>query len=305
MEFELTSELIDEIVFSMEDQTGMYLLDSEKAVLVKKNEVNDDDPDRYYVLPVWDSISGFRLMERFVASLKNPPVREQLRSILRSGHGVFRNFKNVLKEHHEVEKLWFAYKEQEMKLVIRGWYNDLREVWGLEQLGDPPEENAELVHEDFTFQIAEEPDLELLGLCVKDLQEEVLNAKESEFGKVLSALIGEQNFSFSGKENFSGTEKVFTAENIEGEFAGFVYYVPYVGKENVFKMPLLYVQPQYRGLGVGRELLQMSLTYMQKHSCKYILSNAVVMPDFFRKVLEREGFRVTGSLLYLDFENRL
>ena len=72
----MTSELINEIVFSMEDQNEFYLLDSSVPVLLKKEEVPDFDSDRYYILPVWDSISGFKLMEQFVTVLKNTLVAD-------------------------------------------------------------------------------------------------------------------------------------------------------------------------------------------------------------------------------------
>ena len=124
MEFELTSELINEIVFSMEDQNEFYLLDSCGPVLLKKKEVPDPVSDRYYSLPVWDSISGFKLMEQFVTVLKNELVADKLRNILSAGKGVFRNFKNVLKEYPEIEKQWFSFKEQKMKQIILSWYND-------------------------------------------------------------------------------------------------------------------------------------------------------------------------------------
>jgi len=57
----------------------------------------------------------------------------------------------VLGLHPEAEKLWFLYKEKEMKNHIRRWYNGLREEWGLEKLGLEPEETDDLVLEDFNF----------------------------------------------------------------------------------------------------------------------------------------------------------
>ena len=160
MKFELTSELINEIVFSMEDQNEFYLLDSTVPVLLKKEEVQNFDSDRYYTLPVWDSISGFKLMEQFVTVLKNAFIADKLRSTLLAGKGVFRNFKNVLKSYPEVEKQWFSFKEQKMKQVILSWYNDLRDFWGLEQLELEPEDNVELVQDDFTFRLFRSSDID-------------------------------------------------------------------------------------------------------------------------------------------------
>jgi len=161
MEFELTSEITDEIIFAMEDQTGRYLYDTVESRCVTGRQgadnrkgaglpsaapgsangsigLDDDEDDRYYSIPPWDSVSGFRMMDRFVAQLRNPLVREELRDALSAGQGVFRNFKNILKGHPEVERLWYQYKEREMRSIVLDWYNSLRDYWGLERIGAEP-----------------------------------------------------------------------------------------------------------------------------------------------------------------------
>jgi len=126
MEFDLTPEITDEIIFAMEDQTGHFLYDSAECRCVSVREESDEDDDRYFAIPVWDSVSGFRMMDRFAAQLRNPVVREELRSALSAGHGVFRNFKNILRGHPEVERLWYQFKERELRRIVFDWYNSLR-----------------------------------------------------------------------------------------------------------------------------------------------------------------------------------
>jgi hypothetical protein len=102
-------------------------------------------------------------MERFVRSLRNPIVRESLREALSRGKGVFRNFKNVLRERQDIERLWYSFKEKEMKAVVKEWYNHIREIKGLEQLDFEPEDTLsmeELVLSDFSVREAEEGDIE-------------------------------------------------------------------------------------------------------------------------------------------------
>ena len=90
-------------------------------------------------------------MESFVTSLDNPAYREQLSRALTMGKGVFRAFKDALKQNKEIEKLWFAYKEQRLRGVIVSWYNANREARGLAKLPAEPEETEELVMSDFSF----------------------------------------------------------------------------------------------------------------------------------------------------------
>ena len=129
MQFELTDALLDDIIFSMEDQEAIFLIDTQEGMVVIEDEieVDDDAEDRHIHLPDWDSSDGFRLMEHFAASFRNPLIRNELSSALNQGKGVFRAFKNVLSHHPEAEKIWFSFKEREMKREVVRWYNALRE----------------------------------------------------------------------------------------------------------------------------------------------------------------------------------
>jgi len=151
MRFELTPALIDEILYSMQDQGGEFFLDTREAAIVGAAAPGTPDRERCVALPKWDPADGFRLMGRFAAQLRNAPAREELSAALDSGRGVFRTFKNALAKYPETEKLWFAYKDSEMKRKVIAWYNALREAWGLELIGEEPEDIAALALEDFRF----------------------------------------------------------------------------------------------------------------------------------------------------------
>ena len=45
-----------------------------------------------------------------------------------------KRIENTLKNYPEVEKLWHLHKNRKMRLFINDWYNQLREIWGLEKL---------------------------------------------------------------------------------------------------------------------------------------------------------------------------
>ena len=158
MRFELDKTLLDDILFHMENQDGNFLLDIQEGYVIdtENNEDFDedyeyDDTDRFICLPDWSPSDGFRLMERFATSLKNPVIRAELSIALGRNKGVFRSFRDVLVRYPETEKQWFNFKENEMKKEVYDWYNSLREEWGLEPIGCEPEDNSSLVIEDFVF----------------------------------------------------------------------------------------------------------------------------------------------------------
>ncbi|MFW6223746.1 MAG: GNAT family N-acetyltransferase, partial [Spirochaetota bacterium] len=71
MQFEMTPELADRIIFAMEDQHEDFMLDTETGDLLPVEEMDETDrqeleaPDRYVPVPEWTPAHGFRLMERF------------------------------------------------------------------------------------------------------------------------------------------------------------------------------------------------------------------------------------------------
>ena len=146
MEFELSPEVFDQIIFAMEDQSLNGYIHRRTGELVQRPP---DDPAEFVPLPPWKPVDGFYLMERFVAAVSNRHFRQQLRVALATGKGVFRSFKNVLKQSRDLEWRWYRFKEKEMRRVVVDWYNQEREAAGLERLGPEPEETDDLTISDF------------------------------------------------------------------------------------------------------------------------------------------------------------
>jgi GNAT superfamily N-acetyltransferase len=177
----------------MENQDGDFLLDIQEAYVVDMfNNDYEEEPDfsdnsRFISLPEWNSSDGYRLMEKFAATIRNPVVRQELSDALNRNKGVFRAFRDVLEQYPEIEKSWFNYKEQKMKNEVICWYNALREEWGLEPIGIEPEDNSSLVLEDFVVKengdyclIAEIADGELAGTITASLNGEILHINNLE-----------------------------------------------------------------------------------------------------------------------------
>jgi GNAT superfamily N-acetyltransferase len=299
MQFELTEALIDDILFSMEDQEDDFYLDTLKGVVAGGEDFRDEDPDsdmegRYISLPEWDSSNGFRLMERFAAGCKNPLIREELSSALNRGKGVFRAFKDVLSRRPEVEKLWFAYKDREMKHEIIRWYNALREEWGLEKIGLEPEETGDLVLEDFRFRELTEDDI----AGIKELHEYCRNENRNwmwENGIPAEETEGEE---FTGRET---ERRALGAESGNGEFAG---YVLAGRKGDALCVRALEVKPEYRGMGIGETLLVRLLERAENDNVSQVLFDLPAGIEGFSRVLVREGFKPYMTKYSLRLKDR-
>jgi GNAT superfamily N-acetyltransferase len=291
MQFELTDALIDDILFSMEDQVGSFLLDTLEGIVVNP-EVDSiaEDPEntRYTPLPAWYSSDGYHLMERFAAGFKNPVVREELTVALDRGRGVFRAFKDTLNRYPEAEKRWFSFKEQEMKQEIIRWYNALRDQWGLEQIGSEPEETEDLILEDFIFR---EP-LTKDWIAVEELHRQLLTEYQNPGNQIKStdtppALLKEA----SGLPG----EVQLIAETSSGDFAG---YIAIARQGKILEISALEVKPEFRGLGIGEELVSRMLDRIDPPTVSAITMDLPVESEGFSQVLFRKSFKPYATRYY-------
>jgi GNAT superfamily N-acetyltransferase len=287
MQFELTEALMSDILFSMEDQEGEFVIDTLEGIVAGEEEWEDEpsgeEPEekgRYIDLPHWDSSDGFRLMERFAAGFRNPLIRDELTSALNRGRGVFRAFKNVLTQHPEAEKHWFSFKEREMKREILSWYNALREEWGLEKVGQEPEETGDLVSEDFRFRTFRPADLhtaaELHRLCREGLEDAMDDPR----------LPG---------------DLALVAESGGGEYAG---HISASREDSKLCINILEVKPEYRGLGIGEALLVCLLESLDSGKTSRVYLDLPAPAEGFSRVLAREGFVPYMTRYRLDLDKR-
>jgi len=314
MQFELTEALVDDIIFSMEDQEGEYYLDTVNGVVVggvddfDRDEKDGEGGERYIDLPGWDSSDGFRLMERFAAGFKNPLVREELTAALNHGRGVFRAYKNTLGRHPETEKLWFSFKEREMKLEVWRWYNGLREEWGLEKIGREPEETNDLVLEDFRFHQFREEDLPKAIALHRFCQEDVKKFLAEAGAKETSDILLKESESFYNRLNNLFREnpslplvKAMIAETGGEEFAGFISGIV---DGSILFIQNLDVKPEYRGLGIGEALLEKFLDELDPNEITQVLLDLPSSADGFSRVLLRESFKPYTVRYWLNLRER-
>lgn len=301
MKFDLSKELVDQIIFAMEDQETEYYFDVVDGALVPVEELmgeEDEEEERYIPLPEWRSVDGFNLMERFTASLRNPLFRERLRQILSSGRGVFRQFKNALKERPDIEKLWFQFKNREMRKEVYRWYNTLRESWGLKEVEIEWEEPDDLVLSDFHLSRWDSPDDGLvLELDRNGFLEMVAPLSLSEVEK--EGLYKSKRFGLVPSHPDS---IVFQARNPSDELVAFLWAMRNRFRTDIeaYHILQLYCIPEYRGIGLAKALVETFCSEVLSGSGNRVTIELLGTALDLAESLENTGFRPFSQVLEVD-----
>jgi GNAT superfamily N-acetyltransferase len=290
MIFELTDALQNSILSAMENQEKSFLVDAEKGELVEAIPEIEADDDLYYNLPTWDSSDGFKLREQFVETLHSPLARDELMSVLQAGKGVFRGFKDVMKLYPEVRKRWHYFKNRILRVNMNEWYNTLRETWGLEKLDYEPEDIGDLVRDDFSFEeYVSLKDKEDVLNCLP-----VLNGEFSDWPEEVEKAI--TDLDLHRMKYGEGKEFGIISRAVSSEFAGALIFTPCPddAKKTVV-VKSFFVVTQYRGLGIGTELLSTAFDVLKKRGIMWVLIADAIIPDSMQPLLERSGFEKIGS----------
>jgi N-acetylglutamate synthase-like GNAT family acetyltransferase len=287
MEFTLTDGLIEQIISAMENQETAFVMNAESGCLVEMSAAVKVDEDKVYGLPEWKPADGFALREAFVNQLHVPEVQRELKNVLHSGRGVFKNFRNVLKDYPDVDKRWHIFKYKFMSARITDWYNSLRQVWGLEKLDYFSETDDDLVHDDFSFEEykSSENQKEVLENTRAFLTDEDWNLPD-ELKKAFYESIVNQ-FKNHEADNQTG----FVCRSQSDDFAGCI--TASVMTENQEKTMILtsfFVPENFRGLGIGTELLSMLQEKLKDNGKKSLFLPNILIPEFLEPLLIRSGF---------------
>lgn len=291
MEFTLTDELTEVIISAMENQEEAFAVNAETSSLVQLDESVKVDDNIFYGLPEWKPADGFALREAFVNQLHVPEVQRELKNVLHSGRGVFKNFRNVLKSYPEIDKRWHIFKHRFMSARINEWYNSLREIWGLEKLDQLPELDDTLVHDDFSFKEydpAADKQTILLNITADSCEDETLPLE------VNRAFYGLWRSQF---ENASAdTQTGFICSSLSDEFAGCITASPLLqNQDKIVAITSLFVSEQYRGLGIGTELIEMCISSLRDCGKEWVLIPNTIAPELLQPLLTRTGFRKINS----------
>ncbi|OQX29432.1 MAG: hypothetical protein B0D92_03860 [Spirochaeta sp. LUC14_002_19_P3] len=259
LQHKLTEEILDRVLYGMENQRENLRLDLADGTL-KTKKTGDEN---LVPLPPWGPNEGYRLREQFAATLPNQAVSRKLQNILSSGSGVFRRFKNALAERPELEKLWRNYKMREMRKIAVSWLNRWYDAQSLEDLDEEPEEWDDITLSDFTVRQARQTDE---GELRKLFQHEA-------DGEDLPSL---------------NIENILVAEAPERKLTGFSRLGN--GSEEKDATLSVYVQPEYRNLGIEQMLAEQSLGTAKARGIETI---SIIIPNSqtaLNSWLEHNGF---------------
>ena len=86
------------------------------------------------------------------------------------------------------------------------------------------------------------------------------------------------------------------SETVDGDFAGCISAAacPSYANKTVL-LTTFFVLQDYRGLGIGKELLSLALTNLKKRGIQWVIFSDMVIPDFFVPCLARHGFANIGG----------
>ncbi|MBP5752190.1 MAG: GNAT family N-acetyltransferase [Treponema sp.] len=314
MTFDLTDELLDDIIFSMEDQGGIWYVDSSDGqiasedmmteITLEEGEAREDD---FYPLPLWSSDDGYGLMEEFTKDLHAPDARKDLRQAISGGRGVFRNFKNVLKQYPEVERKWHLFKNEKMKEKVRSWYNDLRESWKLERLeeaefGEP--DTDEIVQNDFVFsEYDSSRDRNDVERGFNQLTEEYVKEFAVQYDEHLgSALVSLFKRSALVSEN---CEKAgFVCRTMSDDFAGCLLTDFCLSQaKKTAEILYFFVNRDSRGLGIGDSLLLKSMAFLKERGVRRVVIATTSVSETMKPLLEKNGFEKIGPGYVADLSS--
>ena len=295
MAIKINNEVIDQIIFGMENQSQEFVFDLDTGEVVVFEEGTS-----FVDLPEWNSSMGFQLMEKFVSNLRNPIYHETLLDSLSGGRGVFRRFKNALKERPEIEQLWFQFKEREMKRYVIEWFEAMQETRRLEEVQVEVEETEELVLTDFSIGFEEDGDL-------SEYVEYDKRAFSENYPDLPDRIVMEYYDSVRTSAGCRPTD-ILRAETPKGDLAGFVwlYEPPDEEKQEVSatfaRVLQLYVLPEYRGLGLARTLMEFIMDDAYKRGVGWLFIEAHGEAAGFADAVAAEGFSRHSIGLSLNLE---
>lgn len=288
---ELSDEVVEQIVFGMENQEEDFYFDREKKRLVTPEEIAQEEEfgpqeesagERYIPLPEWRPVDGFHLMEEFVTVVKNPVYREELKEALGGGKGVFRRFKDLIKKYEPLERQWYNFKEREMRRIVRRWFSGILESEEFARLGEEPTETEQLLLSDLDVRVDKES-LETrkekieksVSEAMSDISEEL---QEVKFAELISLC--------STTEGYT-VEAALPSGEVVGSVGGELFTA---GGGDVFRVFYLYVEQEYRGMGISRLLLDRITDTSKNVEAKELIMDIPTGSSFLEREIHERGF---------------
>lgn len=255
----LNSYLLKNIIFSMENQGTIGYLDLECSEIVEINNINDSvivkenknsnelislkilkNNERFLALPSWGSIEGFKIREQFIKDMKNPIYKKHLDHVFHTGRGVFRKFKEVLKENPIIERQWLEYKSKYLKAIVINWYKECEGYINLVNLEEEIEELPnDLLVSDFLFST--------------DIDKSVIKDVKSLKNEIIGELNYFEQLIVNRRDKLLSDQKYLVAYDLEDNLVGYIEWES-IDSSNL-EIITYGVKKEYRGIGLFNLML--------------------------------------------------
>ena len=126
-------------------------------------QVEEGYGTRYTSIPEADSHEGYRDMERFISTVRNPRLRDRLWRAI-AGRGAFRHYKDVLADHPAERERWFAFSDRKNQERMVEWLAS-EGIEATNPVEPPPEPEPEDDEGSSRDALVEELTLLLIYLC--------------------------------------------------------------------------------------------------------------------------------------------
>ncbi len=303
--FKLTPEIIDIIIFGMENQSDEYCVDIKTGDVISVTEAyeeyEDEDIDSFVIpVPDWLPADGFQLMESFVVSLHNPVHKEALRKVLSAGRGAFRNFKNTIKEHDSLTQQWYLHKEKVMRSRVIEWYNINSEILKYSDIDENTDETENLILTDFVFST----DCSKWEDLTNEKSDESVRESLGDREELLAEYLISRNRSF---QDLPGNIPLSVcAETIDGEFAGFIsggMVETGVSRRLVAVGNIIWVEKKFRGMGLARHLIDSFSQNAEVQRCERIIFELPGRGSLLNSTLEARGASAFFTTMAVNVKN--
>jgi len=284
--FDLSEKVVEQMVFAMEDQENASVVDLDSGEVLPAKGLFGPG---YEKPPIWSSREGFKLMEDFLASVRQPSARRELSAALARGHGVFKAFKAALTDHVELERAFRDFKIRAMRRSIVDWYDGLREARGLERLGPEPEDTDELLLSDLDIRIINLEDARgYFEVLIDDAEDESL---ENLPGPVAAFESGRLRSDIAAASD--GLCAI--ADDGEGGVLGLALGLrTIVGERGFGRIVFLMVKREFRRMGLGTALLGSLTTAFGDDGISLVMLDSALLPSEFGESLAALGFNTYG-----------
>lgn len=303
MDFKLNPEIMENIIFCMENQKDVFFFDIKQKRCVSASESGEMERENLIPLPEWTPVHGFRLMEEFTGTVKNPVIREKLRETISVRTGVFKRFRQILSGYPEFDQAWRFFKKDRLKKTVYNWYQTISLAKELSDLGEEPEETYEIIRNDFIFGSCKPSSGFLKSQCrpFSGAEPETVSKNtalpekiiEEGFSEVLEKIPetsrqAAANLFLRFISGNPGNMEIFYAETPAAEKAGAVLVEYFSGKGNgkTAVVTAAAVKMEFRGLGVFTQLLETVKSSAEKKSYRAMCFMPFTSP-FLNPLLER------------------